>query len=223
MPWWLPLFLLVALVEWVAAGKRRYGIRVFSKPLSLILLLSGFTWQGGWQGIGIFFGLGLIFSLGGDIFLLMRPRFFIAGLVSFLFAHLAYISGFLPGRWQSSPWIFLPFLIVIMIGVFLYPRVVERVRRRLENRHLVIPVVLYMLTITSMLLTAILTWFHPRWYGWPALAASVGALLFTVSDSVLAFGKFSHPLRFSNFIVMFTYHLGQLGIVLGALMVLQLL
>lgn len=223
MPGWVFLFLLVAAVEWVAAGKKWYRVRAVTKPLSLILLLAGFTWQGGWQATGYFFGIGLIFSLAGDFFLLLRPRYFIAGLISFLMAHLAYIGGFLSGKWQLSGWMILPFAFVILLGFFLYPRVINRVRRKMENRHLVVPVVLYMLTINIMLLTSALTWFHPAWYGWPAFFASLGAALFTISDSVLAFGKFSHPFRFSNFIVMFTYHMGQFGIVLGVLLNLGLI
>ena len=223
MSWWLPIFLLIALVEWIAAGKRWYRIRVFSKPLSLLILIAGFSLEGGWQGIGLWFGIGLLCSLSGDIFLLLRPRYFIAGLISFLLAHVAYILAFLAGEMKITAWILLPISGVIVLVIVIYPRVISNVRRKLENQRLVLPVTLYMITITAMLFSAQMTWFQPTWFGWAALSASLGALFFTISDSSLAYGKFSHPFRFSNFVVMFTYHVGQLGIVLGALIRLQLI
>lgn len=223
MSLWLPSFLVIALLDWVAAGERWFRVRIFTKPLSLIILIAGFSLQGGWQQAGIYFGLGLIFSLGGDVFLLLRPRFFIAGLLFFLFAHIAYISGFLQGKIELSFWVLLPLCSMILLGVGVYPRIIKSVRRKLENRHLVIPVILYMLTITAMLFFAQLTWFQASWKDWAAMAASAGALFFTISDSVLALSRFSKPLRYSNFFVMFTYHIGQLGITLGALKMLGLL
>ncbi len=214
---WLIGFFLVALLEWIAAGKRLRRVRVITKPLSLIILIIWFSTKGGWESSGIFFGFGLVFSLLGDIFLLMRPRFFIAGLVSFLSAHLCYLTGFMHGKIDFNLLIFLPITFVIMLGVLIYPKIVHRVRRKIENRKLTIPVILYMFTITSMLFFAQLTWFKPDWGFLASLSVSLGAFLFTVSDSVLAIGKFSKPVHYSNFLVMFTYHLGQFGIIFGFL------
>ncbi len=47
----------------------------------------GSGWAGSVQLPLICFGLGIIFSLAGDIFLLLSNRWFIAGLVAFLLAH----------------------------------------------------------------------------------------------------------------------------------------
>lgn len=68
-----------------------------------------------------------------------------------------------------------------------------------------------------------LTWFRDQWSTEAALLVSVGALLFTISDSVLATGRFLRPVPYGNFLVMFTYHLGQLGIAFGAILMLSLL
>jgi len=208
---------LVMLTEWIAAGKRWIKVRVITKPLSLILLIILFTFLGGWISPGFWFGVGLIFSLAGDIFLLMRSRFFIAGLFSFLMAHVLYIIGFSYGKLELSWWMLIPIVIVILIIILAYQRIVGGIRRRLENRHLWLPVLLYLLTITTMLLFAFLTWFRSGWGAYGALFASLGALLFTISDSMLAMGRFLRPIPYGNFLVMFTYHLGQIGITLGAL------
>jgi uncharacterized membrane protein YhhN len=56
--------------------------------------------------------------------------------------------------------------------------------------------------------------------GWPiaaVISASVGALLFFASDSMLAWDRFLKPLSHARLRVMVTYHLGQVGIILGAI------
>ncbi|NIW49240.1 MAG: lysoplasmalogenase, partial [Gammaproteobacteria bacterium] len=57
------------------------------------LLIAWVIINGGTQGPIIYFLIGLALSLAGDIFLMLPDEKFIAGLVSFLLAHLAYILG----------------------------------------------------------------------------------------------------------------------------------
>ncbi len=211
---------LVMLMEWVAAGKRWSKARYVTKPLSLLILLLLFIQLGGWVNPGYWFGIGLIFSLMGDIFLLMRSRFFIPGLFAFLVAHVCYIIGFSWGLFNPSVWLVIPFVIVGLLIIVAYPRVIGGVRRRLQKKRMWMPIVLYMLTITTMLVMALLTWFRPSWSGYAAFFASFGAFLFTASDSLLATGRFLRPVPYGNFLVMFTYHLGQIGIILGVLVML---
>ena len=214
---WLLLFFIVAIAEWVATGKRIRKVRAFTKPSSLILLIVWFSVMGGWQ-VGWWFGLGLVFSLFGDVFLLLRSKFFIAGLVSFLLAHIAYIIGFAQTTVVYSWWMLVHIGIVMIVFWIAYPRLIAGVRRRLEYKKLTIPVTLYMLTIIVMLVSALFCWFGPEWGYIPAVISAAGALLFVISDSLLAAGRFLHPIPYGNFMVMFTYHLGQLGIILGVLM-----
>ncbi|MBW6471736.1 MAG: lysoplasmalogenase [Anaerolineaceae bacterium] len=214
---------LIMPLEWVAAGKRWIKVRFITKPLSLILLILIFSLLGGWVQAGFWFGAGLLFSLVGDVFLLLRSRFFIAGLFSFLIAHLLYIIGFSFGTFNLNGWGLIPLLLVIGLVIVAYPRIVGGVRRRLEHRRLWLPVVLYMVTITIMFFSAMMTWFRDQWTSESALIASVGALLFTISDTLLATGRFLRPVPYGNFLVMFTYHLGQIGIATGALLMLGLL
>lgn len=204
-------------LEWIAAGKRWVWMRVVTKPLSLILLILIFSILGGWAYPGYWFGAGLLFSLAGDVFLLLRARFFIAGLISFLIAHIFYIIGFSYGSIHLNGWGIIPLLLVTGLVIIAYPRIIGGIRRRLNHRKLWLPVVLYMLTITIMFLSALITWFRNPWSSEAAMFVSMGALLFTISDSVLATGRFLRPVPYGNFLVMFTYHLGQLGITVGAL------
>jgi uncharacterized membrane protein YhhN len=45
----------------------------------------------------------------------------------------------------------------------------------------------------------------------------IGAILFMISDSILALNKFYQPLPFTNISIMFTYGFAQLFIVFGLL------
>lgn len=220
---WIILLGLVMLIEWVAAGKRWIRLRVVTKPLSMLILIFIFLNLGGWELPGYWFVLGLVFSLLGDIFLLMRSRFFVPGLFSFLFAHIFYIIGFAYGSIELNWWMLVPLGIASLLILVAYPRIIGGIRRRLEHRRLWLPVVLYMVTITIMLLMAMLTWFRPIWNYPAVLLVSVGALSFTISDTVLATGRFLRPVPYGNFLVMFTYHLGQIGISFGALSMMGLL
>ncbi|MAT45403.1 MAG: hypothetical protein CL609_24000 [Anaerolineaceae bacterium] len=214
---WLLLFIIVGIVEWAAAGKKWRKLRVVTKPLSLILLFIWFGMMGGWQ-VGWWFGLGLVFSLAGDVFLLLRSRYFIAGLGAFLTAHICYIIGYNQSPLVFSWWMLVHLAIVGAVVTIAYPKIIGGLRRRLEYKKLTIPVSLYILTIVFMLISALFCWFRPDWGIAPAVVTATGALLFTISDSLLAAGRFLRPIPYGNFMVMFTYHLGQLGIISGVLM-----
>lgn len=209
-------------LDWVAAGKSWIKVRVVTKPLILILLILIFINLGGWVQPGYWVGAGLVFSLFGDIFLLLRNRFFIAGLFSFLVAHILYIIGFSFGTLNLNWLGLIPLILVIGFGFLAYPRIIGGVRRRLEHKPLWLPVLLYMTTILIMLFSAMLTWFRDQWSIEAALLVSVGALMFTVSDTLLATGRFLRPVPYGNFFVMFTYHLGQLGIAIGTLIMVNM-
>ncbi len=214
---WLLLFFIVGIVEWAAAGKKWRKLRVVTKPLALLLLMVWFGVMGGWQ-VGWWFGIGLGFSLAGDIFLLLRSRYFIAGLSAFLAAHVCYIIGYNQSPLDYSWWMLIHLAIVGAVVTIAYPKIIRGLRRRLEYKKLTIPVSLYILTIVAMLISALFCWFRPEWGFGPAVVTAAGALLFTISDSLLAAGRFLRPIPYGNFMVMFTYHLGQLGIVSGVLM-----
>ena len=85
--------LAIAIIDWVAVWRGWSKMRLMSKPLTLMLLLIWFTSIGFWQGGLLWFGLALVFSLLGDIFLLWE-KFFAPGLGSFLLAQICYVIGF---------------------------------------------------------------------------------------------------------------------------------
>jgi uncharacterized membrane protein YhhN len=156
--------------------------------------------------------LGAFFSLLGDIFLMFSGGF-IFGLASFLIAHIFYISAFYldndglitkkRDRWAAITGI-------LTYGIVFLSTVLPKV-----DSALVIPVAAYGLTILTMLLMAL-----NRWKSVPQVTFQwvfLGAILFVISDSILAINKFVQPLPMSGIAIMLTYAAGQFFIVNGVL------
>jgi uncharacterized membrane protein YhhN len=148
---------------------------------------------------------GLACSLAGDVFLMLPGDLFVAGLASFLVAHLFYIAAFTRDGWRASPW---P---PTLCGTYVMVLMWWSLPRAGEVR---LPVALYGLVIGAMAWQAI-----ERWRALPAattLAAAAGAVLFVLSDSALAINRFVAPFALAPLAVMGTYVPAQLLIALSA-------
>jgi uncharacterized membrane protein YhhN len=216
-----PLFwatLALAGVDWIATGSGWKSIRYFTKPAALGALLLWFLQVGGFGGVLLWFGLGLAFSLVGDVMLMLPDRFFISGLIAFLLAHVFYIFGFgllpLPVHWGTL----LALIVVLVAGFFILRSAIRGIRRQPDAQQLVIPTQIYGLIISLMLFAALLTFMRPEWPLQAAMYASLGAALFFASDSILVHNRFVKPIHFGDVLVMVTYHTGQILIAAGALM-----
>lgn len=205
----------VALFEWVALVKCWRQVQYVAKPGVIVLLAIWFWQTTQWRGFALWIAIGLIFSLAGDILLMLPRARFVAGLGSFLAAHLAYGIGFntpLPG------WNLAGVILVLLLVLSVYP-VIRRVDNSIRSgadRSLRLPVIIYSLAILWMASSALLTLTRSDWNAAPALCASSGALLFLLSDIILAWNKFVAPLENAELRLMVTYHLGQAFLVLGA-------
>lgn len=158
----------------------------------------------------------LLFSWIGDVILLfadMAEIYFILGLVSFLISHVTYCILFtkqLKSEKIKNKSVFgigsiLIALYLIGMLALLLPTLGD----------LKIPVIVYAAVISTMLLFAFngfLTWKSPG-----NLFVLLGAIVFVISDSILAVNKFYSPIEKSSFIIMFTYLVAQYLIVVGIL------
>ena len=150
--------------------------------------------------------LGLVFSLMGDIWLMLPGDHFLRGLASFFAAHVCYAIAFLAGAAAGGYVWFLLGLGVIgaLILRFLWPGL---------RASLKLPVVAYLFVIVLMVSLAVgLAAAGPSA---AATSAAVGALLFMTSDSILAIDRFRRPFRLAQALVLGTYFLGQLLIALS--------
>jgi uncharacterized membrane protein YhhN len=207
--------LIVAIADWVAVATQRKTLEYFAKP-GVMLVLLVWLWQAsGFSGSLIWFGLGLVFSMAGDIFLMLPRERFIAGLVAFLLAHVAYVVGF-----NQTPTAFnLAGFVLAVLVTLVFLRVYRRIAAGLDasgQAALKTPVLIYSLVISVMLLSALLTLAADTWQAGAAILVSAGALLFFLSDTLLAWNKFVTPIKWGRLAVIITYHLGQILITVGA-------
>lgn len=157
---------------------------------------------------GVLLGSALAFSSLGDIFLgLDREPMFVYGLGSFLVAHLFYIAlfaGHLSRPVEIKPWQKLAVALLVVYSVSMMAWLGPNLGG------LVVAVAAYMLVITAMVSFSVLANFT----GGPIVA---GALLFLLSDSLIAIGKFKTPVVFSAYLIWAAYYAAQLLIVTGYL------
>lgn len=142
---------------------------------------------------------GLLFSMAGDVLLMLPMDLFIAGLVSFLIAHLIYTYAFHSGRPWKFKW--LAMLLFLAYGVVVYLILWPGLGS------MAIPVAAYVLVILTMAWQAWDQWdqMRARW----ALLAFIGAVLFVISDSVLALNKFGEPFSAARALTLITYFSAQ--------------
>ena len=187
---WQP-FAASALVKGCAVG-----------ALAVLALLS----RGTRRDAGVL-ALGLAFSTAGDVLLDLDPRLFAFGLGAFLLAHLTYIGLFARNRTPGirlEPRHLAAVLLILALSATLSLWIVP------SAGDLAVPVVLYVCALTTMVCAAILARFRQPW-------VAVGAILFLISDALLAIHKFKTPVPLHDYLVWGTYYLGQCGIALGYL------
>ncbi|WP_160366790.1 lysoplasmalogenase [Sphingobacteruim zhuxiongii] len=157
--------------------------------------------------------VGLAFGLIGDIFL-MLPNKFLFGLGAFLIGHICYVVAF----YKQVYFIQLNkhkirLLIALILSLYSYNFY------NLLSPSLGIekyPVILYIFVIAMMGYFAFLRKYQTNL--WSFLAIMIGAVLFIISDSILAANKFVAYIANSGLIIMGTYMLAQYGITLGTVL-----
>lgn len=215
---WLAVALLFAAGDWAAVGAGKNRLRLATKPFVMLALLAGFSLAGGWRGNTFWFGLGLVFSLAGDIFLMLPPSAFFAGLGAFLMAHICYIVGFSQGSILPGWSVLIPLGMIAAVDFFTYRRLRRALMARPKGRWMRFPLHAYQIIISLMLVMALMTLWRFDWPRQASWLVSAGALLFVLSDTVLAFDRFAAPVRGGKLIVIVSYHLGQMALISGALL-----
>lgn len=185
---------------------RRALVYVF-KPLTMVwvLILAGQTGAGvepSYRGLVV---AALLFSLAGDVLLMLPSDRFAQGLASFLVAHLVYVVAFGADGGGSGPLLaLLPFALA---GALAYAWLLPGLGR------MRIPVAIYVAAIAAMAGLATARWLSLPGAG--ALLACLGASLFVVSDAALAANRFRTPFAAAQAVVLGTYFTGQCLIALS--------
>jgi alkenylglycerophosphocholine/alkenylglycerophosphoethanolamine hydrolase len=205
-------------LESLALWKGWRNLEFVAKPAVMVCLFIWLLMTAGLQGALLWFGIGILFSLAGDIFLMFIDRFFMLGLIAFLLGHVAYLIGFnTPLPQTTTAWSFGLAVVIGLGSVRVLRRIVGSIRAKGQNR-MVAPVLVYGTVITLMLLAAMLTLFRLEWNTTAALLVSFGAAMFYFSDIILAWHRFVAPIQNGRMLNIGMYHLAQIAIVVGVRM-----
>lgn len=175
-------------------------LRTTNKTIAIgVLSLLPLTYLGqgqDWPLVGL--TLALVLSALGDLLLALKDqrRFFVPGLGSFLAAHVAYVAIFLPHTVVPDGGV----LIIIALSIAASGVFVATLAPKLGK--LKLPVFAYFAVIMTMVAAA-----------WSIREASwllgAGALVFALSDSMIALRKFMQPFPGINQAVWITYCAAQ--------------
>jgi len=150
----------------------------------------------------------LFFSFGGDVILSFS---FIPGLACFLLAHIIYAISFFKTGGES---LIIPKRIYILLPVILFGAgLLCLLNDNLDGMRL--PVITYTIVILTMVVAAINRYGKVSRLSFALVLT--GAILFVISDSLIALNKFGFPFMFSGVAVMTTYIAAQYLIVAGVL------
>ncbi len=213
----LILTFLAAALDWYAVYKGWKKLEYFLKPVTMVFLFSWLISTVGLNGIALWFGIGLILSMMGDIFLMLPKEQFIAGLVAFLLAHVAYVIGFNLSLPPFTPLGLFFVFFVAAIGKELYRHISAGLEKQ-GKTSLQKPVLAYTAVIAIMQISALFTLFRTDWSLEAAFTVSLGAALFMLSDAILAWNKFVEPIKNGRVKNMAAYHLGQIILIIGVWM-----
>jgi len=192
-------------IAWISIA-----VKTLIIPL-LIWLYLRFT-RGHWNRFHSLIITALVFSWIGDIFLQMtqfQDSFFLVGLGSFLVTQLIYMIAFFntPGKnilFFKKSYLLLP---VVIFGW----GILWLLSDGLGDMKL--PVTVYTVVILSMLLAAINR--EQKVDRQSYLLVLVGAILFVLSDSMIAINMFTQPFELARIAIMGSYITAQYLIVIG--------
>jgi uncharacterized membrane protein YhhN len=176
----------------------RQHVYVF-KPLTMVFIwLIAILGQATFPFYKYMIITGLVFSLAGDVFLMLPSDRFLAGLVAFLIAHLFYIAAFLSEISALTWW---PLVPLVIYGIVIYIIVASSLGK------LKLPVLIYVVVILIMAWLAWERWSQTGQSG--ALLAFAGAVLFVISDTILAIDRFRGAFKLSRALNLTTYFAAQ--------------
>ncbi|XKF67494.1 lysoplasmalogenase [Virgibacillus necropolis] len=193
----LPILILaMSLIYIVLVPQEPLGLKLLFKLIPMVLIIIYATRQlPRKKSITHWLILtGLFFCMIGDATL----HWFVIGLSAFLIGHVFYMAGFFT-QWKFSKIRFAMIIPIVVYGFFMGLKLVDALNRD-GNEELLVPVLLYIIVISLMAWSAILT--GNKW-------AILGSLLFVVSDSILSWNMFITQVNYSGLLIMTTYYGAQ--------------
>lgn len=198
---------IMSLADWVAVARQNASLEYVSKPaataaFALFAVFVDVEHTPSW----VWLVVALVFCLFGDVFLMLSGNRFVPGLASFAVAQVMFTVGFAVGETSGVRWL-VAAVIAVPVASLLAHRFVGAIRRS-GHPELVVPVSVYVVVITTMAVAAVASG------SWVAVA---GAVVFMLSDALIAETRFVKARPWQPVGIMVTYHLALSGLVLSLL------
>ena len=198
----LSIILLGTLLFFEKQGNHR-SILPVKTSLSLLFIITALVQPHPLPGFYYLLLIGLIFCLGGDVFLaLPGEKMFLCGLVSFLLGHIFYVIAFFSvtdlNLWT---WVGLGICLVLSGGIYFW------LRPHLGSMNL--PVLFYVIVITVMVVGACTALGDKRLAQPGRMLVFWGAVSFYFSDVFVARDRFLKPEFLNRLIGLPLYYFGQ--------------
>ena len=218
------LYLILAAIQVYAVATGHATLQFASKPLLMVLLVAYYiaAVEGNWNPTHKLMVAAFCFSWVGDVALMLveqNENFFLLGLVGFLITHILYTVAFAKvtnreaeALFPKKIWVTAPLL--IYMGALL-SLLIPAIYGNEHNRPVLVPVLVYTGAISVMVAFAINRF--KRVSDKSFLLVFAGALLFMVSDSIIAISKFLSPFETAGIFIMVLYMAGQYLIAKGML------
>lgn len=211
---------LSAVLDWIGVGTRRARIEYAAKPAAIVFLI---VWillavlpATAWTLPCVLVLAALALSLLGDILLMLPSAPFLAGLVVFLLAHLAYILAFNWGRGFPGAEEAVVAAGIAIVLVLILPPVRAGLRRAGRAAHIG-PVAAYAFILGGMLWSALGTLLRPSWLAPGAPWIALGGLAFFASDVSLVWDRFVGTIPGRRVTTHMLYHAAQLALAGGVI------
>jgi alkenylglycerophosphocholine/alkenylglycerophosphoethanolamine hydrolase len=195
---WLPIAILLTSALYIFEIRPEHqAFKFFFKliPMWLILYYAYSHMPPAKKRINWLMLAGLFFGMLGDGLIMY---WFVLGLAAFLIGHLFYTAGFLV-QWRFS-WLRFSSIVPIAIYSFIMGRELVISLMEQNNAGLVVPVLFYIIVISLMGWSAIMT---------GNTGAIIGSFLFLISDSILSWNLFVSPISYADILIMTTYYSAQ--------------
>ena len=193
-------FILVSFLDVAGIFLENSLLQTICKPLIIPALIVWYLTKA--EKVNKWYVTALFFSFIGDVLLLDKINFFIFGIAAFLITQLIYIFIFSKGlariNWKKKITSVIPFLLF-------YSVLISVLAPNLND--LLIPVMVYGIAISIFGTVAFLNYLADK----SSLSMTLlqGAILFILSDSMIALNKFHEQQDFYPVTIMLTYIMAQ--------------
>lgn len=203
----LVLAIVMAGLDWFAVARSNAVLEYVSKPAATAAFLAvAATLDVAHDARRAWLLVAFVLCTAGDVFLMLPRDAFVPGLASFAVAQILFAVSFASGD-TSGGRLVVGLVLVVPVAAALARRFIAAIGRA-GHRELVAPVVVYLVVISAMAVSAIAG-------GSPVAIA--GAVVFMLSDSLIAETRFVSAREWHGVGIMVTYHLALAGLALGLL------